>query len=62
MRSNRDQKLGYVAVKNRICVALSRAQEGFYVIGNFKLLAEQNDTWKAIVEQMNDLKLIGALV
>ncbi|CAF4522009.1 unnamed protein product [Rotaria sp. Silwood2] len=60
VRSNADQRLGYVAVDNRICVALSRAQNGFYVIGNFHLLTEQNETWKIIVHKMKQLKLIGS--
>jgi helicase required for RNAi-mediated heterochromatin assembly 1 len=59
VRSNADQRLGYIAVDNRICVALSRAQDGFYVIGNFHLLAEHNETWKTIVNKVKQLKLIG---
>ncbi len=60
VRSNADQRLGYIAIDNRICVALSRAQDGFYVIGNFHLLAEQNDTWKTIVNIVKEKKLIGS--
>ncbi|CAF3707173.1 unnamed protein product [Rotaria sordida] len=60
VRSNADRRLGYIAVDNRICVALSRAQNGFYVIGNFHLLAEHNETWKIIINKMKQLKLIGS--
>ncbi|CAM4789800.1 unnamed protein product [Rotaria magnacalcarata] len=60
VRSNADQRLGYIGVDNRICVALSRAQNGFYVIGNFHLLAEHNETWKIIINKMKLLKLIGS--
>lgn len=35
MRSNYDGKLGFVAIDNRICVALSRARLGLYILGNF---------------------------
>jgi superfamily I DNA and/or RNA helicase len=59
VRSNVEQRLGYIAVDNRICVALSRAQDGFYVVGNFRLLAEHNETWKTIVNKVKKLKLIG---
>lgn len=59
VRSNIDQQLGYVAVENRICVALSRAQNGFYVIGNFHMLAERSFAWKTVVTKLKTLKLIG---
>ncbi|CAF3489036.1 unnamed protein product [Adineta steineri] len=59
VRSNADQRLGYIAVDNRICVALSRAQNGLYVIGNFHLLVEHNETWKIIINKIKQLKLIG---
>lgn len=52
VRSNADKRLGYIGVDNRICVALSRAKDGFYVIGNFTLLVEQNETWKTIVNKL----------
>ncbi|CAF5003686.1 unnamed protein product, partial [Rotaria sp. Silwood1] len=60
VRSNANQRLGYISVDNRICVALSRAQNGFYIIGNFHLLVEQNETWKIIVNKIKKLKLIGS--
>jgi len=36
VRSN--SKIGFLEEPNRICVALSRARQGFYCIGNFNLL------------------------
>lgn len=59
VRSNADKRLGYVAVDNRICVALSRARDGFYVIGNFHLFVEENATWKTIVDKIKGTNLIG---
>jgi hypothetical protein len=38
---------------------LSRAQDGFYVIGNFNLLIE-NETWKTILNKVKKLNQIGA--
>lgn len=57
VRSNNEQKrIGFLSVKNRVCVALSRARCGFYVIGNFEFIcrveAERNQDslkWNAIV-------------
>ena len=59
VRSNMDNRLGYVAIDNRVCVALSRARDGFYVIGNFDFFAARNETWKFIVNRIAQLKLIG---
>jgi superfamily I DNA and/or RNA helicase len=34
VRSNPQNRIGYLSEANRICVALSRAKKGLYVIGN----------------------------
>ena len=33
VRSNREAKIGFLRTENRVCVALSRAKMGFYIIG-----------------------------
>ena len=38
VRSNQEKKVGFLSLANRVCVALSRAQCGFYVFGNGELL------------------------
>ncbi|KAL3847656.1 hypothetical protein ACJMK2_018557 [Sinanodonta woodiana] len=52
VRSNQDGDVGFLKVENRICVALSRARKGLYVIGNFELLQEKSPLWKAMVANM----------
>lgn len=37
-RSNNHGQMGFLSVDNRVCVALSRAQCGFYIFGNAMLL------------------------
>ncbi|KAF2213954.1 hypothetical protein CERZMDRAFT_110938 [Cercospora zeae-maydis SCOH1-5] len=37
-RSNENFQIGFLSVDNRVCVALSRAQCGFYIFGNANLL------------------------
>jgi len=51
VRSNKEEKIGFLSVENRICVALSRAKRGFYAIGNFVFIcnSEKKDKWKSIV-------------
>ncbi|PPJ54055.1 hypothetical protein CBER1_02950 [Cercospora berteroae] len=36
-RSNENYQIGFLSVDNRVCVALSRAQCGFYIFGNARL-------------------------
>lgn len=53
VRSNNDKSIGFLKVANRICVSLSRAKKGMYVIGNFAMLRDKKETkWPAILEQM----------
>lgn len=42
VRSNEDSRIGFLSTRNRVCVALSRAKEGLYIIGNMTQLASQN--------------------
>ena len=48
VRSNKDGNIGFLKKSNRICVALSRAKKGFYIIGNLNKLAENSTLWKDI--------------
>ena len=42
VRSNKDDKVGFVKTQNRICVTLSRAKLGMYVIGNLEMLVKNS--------------------
>ncbi|KAL9983465.1 hypothetical protein ACROYT_G005640 [Oculina patagonica] len=35
----RSERIGFLKISNRVCVALSRARKGFYIIGNAKLFS-----------------------
>ncbi|XP_071958633.1 NFX1-type zinc finger-containing protein 1-like [Antedon mediterranea] len=59
VRSNDAGNIGFLKVSNRMCVALSRAKKGMFCIGNFKLLAEKNDLWMKIVNDMQSSNCIG---
>ena len=59
VRSNDDGKMGFLAEDNRVCVALSRARVGFYVVGNFEMFALKSKLWKKIVESLNSAGAIG---
>ncbi|XP_069808099.1 NFX1-type zinc finger-containing protein 1 [Dendropsophus ebraccatus] len=38
VRSNKQGKVGFLQISNRICVALSRAKKGLFCIGNMRML------------------------
>ncbi|KAK3611429.1 hypothetical protein CHS0354_027157 [Potamilus streckersoni] len=52
--------IGFLSIDNRVCVALSRAKMGFYVIGNFQLLLKYSDLWRKIVTTMQGTHGIGS--
>jgi len=59
VRSNTEGKIGFLATDNRVCVALSRAQHGFYCIGNMNLMSSNSKKWKALLEDMKLRNSIG---
>lgn len=59
VRSNMEEKVGFINITNRACVALSRAKMGFYCIGNFDLLSKHSDIWNKIVADLKASNSIG---
>ncbi|ELU13047.1 hypothetical protein CAPTEDRAFT_103161, partial [Capitella teleta] len=53
VRSNADDKIGFLNVSNRVCVALSRARKGFYCIGNISLLRKKSPLWENICSELD---------
>lgn len=45
VRSNNDGIIGFLANENRVCVALSRAQRGFYIFGNAEMVTQRSNLW-----------------
>lgn len=60
VRSNTENNIGYLAFKNRICVALSRARHGFYIIGNMTTLSKASNIWKDIQQELMKQNAIGS--
>ncbi|XP_033730449.1 LOW QUALITY PROTEIN: NFX1-type zinc finger-containing protein 1-like [Pecten maximus] len=60
VRSNSDDSVGFLKTDNRVCVALSRAKMGFYVIGNFTLLSSQSTLWTNIVQTLKKNDAFGS--
>ena len=45
VRNNTRNAVGFLRTNNRICVALSRARNGLYILGNMTMLAKANPLW-----------------
>lgn len=56
----RSDSIGFLKIANRVCVALSRARKGFYIIGNATLLKEQDpNLWEKIITDMREQGTLG---
>lgn len=60
VRSNAEGKIGFLDTKNRVCVALSRAKKGFYIIGNMSCLAKKSELWQNIRKTLTENRAIGS--
>ncbi|EFX71347.1 hypothetical protein DAPPUDRAFT_129702 [Daphnia pulex] len=59
VRSNVDENIGFLRIENRICVALSRAKHGFYMIGNMQNLQGKSRLWNGISRILDNDGQIG---
>ncbi|XP_059164905.1 NFX1-type zinc finger-containing protein 1-like [Physella acuta] len=59
VRSNEQNSVGFLKVDNRVCVALSRAKKGLFVIGNFDLLFKHSELWRKIIKTATEDGIIG---
>ncbi|KAG4066118.1 hypothetical protein HA402_010320 [Bradysia odoriphaga] len=63
VRSNEENKIGFLRTDNRICVALSRAKQGLYIVGNMDCLVNSpSNTWKKISEELQEQESIGSVL
>ncbi len=52
VRSNDRQNIGFLSIENRVCVALSRSQRGFYMFGNAINLCRASMLWWSVIQIM----------
>ncbi|KAK2705482.1 hypothetical protein QYM36_015764 [Artemia franciscana] len=60
VRSNMESRIGFLAIENRVCVALSRAKHGLYIIGNMNSLDSKSTLWKEIHSTLKEHEQIGS--
>ncbi|KAE8575514.1 hypothetical protein XENTR_v10003856 [Xenopus tropicalis] len=58
VRSNKEGRVGFLQISNRICVALSRAKKGLFCIGNMGMLGKVN-LWSCINLTLRQRNQIG---
>ncbi|XP_030319243.1 NFX1-type zinc finger-containing protein 1 isoform X1 [Calypte anna] len=58
VRSNKEERIGFLQIPNRICVALSRAKKGLYCIGNMRMLGKV-PLWSKIIHTLRKKGHIG---
>ncbi|CAH2048546.1 unnamed protein product, partial [Iphiclides podalirius] len=59
VRNNDQDKIGFLGTENRICVALSRAREGFYMFGNIDILRKNSELWEKIACTLEEGRSLG---
>ncbi len=52
VRSNEHRRIGFLGNENRVCVAFSRAQRGFYIFGDAENLCKSSMLWWYVVKAM----------
>jgi len=62
VRSNEEGIIGFLKDENRICVALSRAKYGLYIMGNMDNLYKSSDLWKKIKQTLVDQDSFGKYI
>eukprot|EP00597_Dinobryon_sp_UTEXLB2267_P011576 CAMPEP_0170130372 /NCGR_PEP_ID=MMETSP0020_2-20130122/22548_1 /TAXON_ID=98059 /ORGANISM="Dinobryon sp., Strain UTEXLB2267" /LENGTH=2695 /DNA_ID=CAMNT_0010365113 /DNA_START=8 /DNA_END=8092 /DNA_ORIENTATION=- len=60
VRSNKENKAGFVKIPNRVCVALSRARCGLYVFGNFEMIRSSSSLWDDICNFVDSRQQLGS--
>ncbi|KAJ0176718.1 hypothetical protein K1T71_007897 [Dendrolimus kikuchii] len=62
VRNNKENKIGFLGTENRICVALSRAKEGFYIFGNMDILKSNSELWAKIATTLDENNSLGTTI
>ncbi|KAJ3662954.1 hypothetical protein Zmor_007268 [Zophobas morio] len=60
VRSNSENRIGFLSIENRVCVALSRARNGFYIMGNMDQLCAASQLWQKIRRTLEQQNAIGS--
>lgn len=59
VRNNSRNSVGFLRTANRVCVALSRARNGLYILGNIRMLATASPVWADMEKVLKEHDQIG---
>ena len=59
VRSNPEDRIGFLKTDNRINVACSRARNGFYIVGN-SFLMKRAPMWRKIIDHLQEKSKVGS--
>ena len=59
VRSNVACNIGFLTVENRVCVAISRAQRGFYIFGDGLNLCKSSILWWEVIQILAKPRRVG---
>lgn len=59
VRSNPEEKIGFLNIENRVNVALSRARSGLFVIGNLDIMSKVSNIWAQILSLLQEENQTG---
>ncbi|KAI0930201.1 hypothetical protein AcV5_006978 [Taiwanofungus camphoratus] len=51
--------IGFLRSNNRVNVALSRAREGLYILGNASNLSSRSEMWRSVISQLEEDNSVG---
>lgn len=59
VRNNSENQIGFLKIENRVCVALSRARDGLYILGNIELLSRNSNLWSSVNKVLQSSASVG---
>lgn len=62
VRSNDTRKIGFLSARSRLCVAVSRARAGVYLVGNSTTLTQSSADWRTLVSYFESQKAISSSI
>ncbi|KAK3907894.1 NFX1-type zinc finger-containing protein 1 [Frankliniella fusca] len=59
VRNNRENRIGFLQIENRVCVALSRARDGLFMLGNIDMLSRNSKLWASVNRTLSRSGSVG---
>ncbi|XP_034248596.1 NFX1-type zinc finger-containing protein 1-like [Thrips palmi] len=59
VRNNSENQIGFLKIENRVCVALSRARDGLFMLGNVQLLSSNSELWMSVHKVLKLNSMVG---